>query len=78
MRKHRRKVEWKSADVKCPFYLESSGNELQCEGFTEGMTTMLCFRQKEERDSFMGKTCCGPYENCPMFREVTASKYAER
>jgi hypothetical protein len=74
-RKHRRKVEWISADVRCPYYFESCGNEIQCEGFGRDMTVTVSFRSKAERLSYMGAVCCGPYDGCPYCIANDSIKY---
>ena len=70
--KHRRRVDWIDSSVQCPYYYECDGNAVQCEGFSDGMTTVHSFRSKAERIDFMNVYCCDEYKSCPdyMINEI--------
>lgn len=67
---------WNAADVLCPFYVgdEHKTKGIYCEGFTQGMTVTLKFRQQRQKQEYMGLHCCGAYARCEVYKS-TMKKY---
>ena len=74
-----KKIVWKDADVRCPFYLSGSKEErsIRCEGFETGMDTVSRFRSLSLKDKHMGSYCVGKFEDCPLYRCTYGCKYAD-
>lgn len=62
-------MDYKSADVRCPFYRRASRGErkIKCEGVAEGCSTHLAFSSRADFDAHMEKCCCRRYQDCGLF-----------
>lgn len=61
---------WGETEVRCPFYLESSGRTIRCEGvFPESWTTMT-FSGTGARRQQMQKSCMADYCKCRLYRQI--------
>ena len=76
-RKRRRQEPWKSADVKCPFYLRDDKHTIECEGFSEGLILTLSYRNMDGKNKHMGTFCAGPYSRCPICQDTMNIKYPD-
>ena len=74
-----KKILWTDADVRCPFYMFSdrTARKVCCEGYGTGVDMISRFRSLALKDKHMGRYCVGRYEDCPVYRCVYGSKYAE-
>lgn len=72
----RRKETWSAADVKCPFFIRDNQQEIECEGFGEGMTVVLSYSNLGIKDKHMGTYCAGRFDGCPIYKD-TYQKYAD-
>ena len=75
-----KKILWKDADVRCPFYIavDRTARSIRCEGFGSGIDTFSRFRSLALEERHMGCYCVGRFEDCPVYRCTYASKYADQ
>lgn len=66
-------TSWESADVGCPFYRESDGIYIRCEGLV-GLTMTIHFSDKQRKAVVMDRYCNCQWEDCPLYKAV-AAKY---
>lgn len=74
-----RKICWTDADVKCPFYIKDdrAQRSISCEGCGRGCITATKFKELKLRDRHMGIYCVAKFEECPIYKMIYETKYAE-
>ena len=74
-----RKICWTEADVKCPFYIKDDRQRrsISCEGCEDNCETVVRYRTLAERDRHMGINCVARFMQCPVYKMIYESKYAE-
>ena len=70
-------AEYKSVDVKCPFYKKSDNNQIICEGMTDDSTIHMCFSCTKSKNNHSKVFCENHYDKCEIYRAVMESKYNE-
>lgn len=66
-------TSWESVDVGCPFYRESDGAYIRCEGIV-GLSMILKFAERHEKVAVMERYCNRRWEECPLHKAI-AAKY---
>lgn len=69
-------TKWDESEVRCPFFLESSGRTIRCEGVFPNSSIAQTFSGAEVRRARMQEMCMGPYRRCGLYRRLDA-KYEE-
>ena len=69
----------RSRDAKCPFYRLSVKYQLHCEGYVDGIATMILrFQTYEDRDRHLEIFCGDKCENCEIYRLIMENKYDDQ
>lgn len=66
-------TSWESVNVGCPFYHESDGAYIRCEGVI-GLSMTMRFSNKQGKAVLMERYCNCRWEDCPLHKAV-AAKY---
>ena len=67
--------DWKSVDVKCPFYHKEFPDRIICEGICEGaLSNTTLFESKAKKIEHEKKHCNEKYDRCQIF-SILLKKY---
>lgn len=63
-------TSWNAAEVRCPFYVDSSSRSIRCEGVCPDSWTTLTFTGAQVRLRQMERFCMGDFCGCGLYREL--------
>lgn len=66
-------MQYESKNVICPFYIESSGQTIKCEGIFSKICVNKFFDENNKKTHFK-RFCCNSYKNCPL-EKILEKKY---
>ena len=69
---------YRGVDAKCPFYIQDSAKTIHCEGLSEGETIRRKFDDEVLCTRTFRGSCCGRYNECPVYKMITEIKYNDR
>lgn len=71
-------TDWKSVNVKCPFYIDEDAASIKCEGMMPKSTLRQRFRNVRDKDFTKMVHCEKKYAQCPIYLMLMKYKYYEK
>lgn len=64
--------DWRSADIKCPFYKSSSSSKrvISCEGIADRSTVNIRFSMRDDMESYVDSHCAQFRSSCAIRRAL--------
>lgn len=71
--------DMRSRDAKCPFYRLAVKYQLRCEGYVDGIATVILrFQKYSDLKTHMSIFCNDRYDCCEIARLIMANKYDDQ